>query len=166
MRAERKSVHHATRSFEIKILDQRIHAWGLPSYQSEMAAAIDLFACVDGPLAIAPQTPAHLIPSGISVCIGDPHVAAVIAPRSGLGHRMGLVLGNTVGVLDADYTGPVMISAWNRNAPGTPPIIVHPGERIAQMLFLPIVRPSFRVVEEFSRNTARGSAGFGSTGSA
>ena len=158
-------MHHATRSFEIKILDERIHAWGLPSYQSDMAAAIDLFACVDEPLAIAPQAPAHLIPSGISVCIGDPHVAAVIAPRSGLGHRMGLVLGNTVGVLDADYTGPVMISAWNRNAPGTPPIIVHPGERIAQMLFLPILRPSFRVVEEFSRNTARGSAGFGSTGS-
>jgi len=159
-------VHHATRSFEIKILDGRIHAWGIPSYQSDMAAAIDLFACVDGPLAIAPQAPAHLIPSGISVCIGDPHVAAVIAPRSGLGHRMGLVLGNTVGVLDADYTGPVMISAWNRNAPGSPPIIVHPGERIAQMLFLPILRPSFRVVEEFSRNTERGSAGFGSTGSA
>ena len=159
-------MHHATRSFEIKILDGRIHAWGIPSYQSDMAAAIDLFACVDGPLAIAPQAPAHLIPSGISVCIGDPHVAAVIAPRSGLGHRMGLVLGNTVGVLDADYTGPVMISAWNRNAPGSPPIIVHPGERIAQMLFLPILRPSFRVVEEFSRNTERGSAGFGSTGSA
>jgi dUTP pyrophosphatase len=155
---------HAPRSFEIKILDERIHAWGLPSYQSEMAAAIDLFACVDAPLAIAPQAPAHLISSGISLCIGDPHVAAVIAPRSGSGHR-GLVLGNSIGVLDADYTGPVMISVWNRNAPGTPPIIVNPGERIAQMLFLPVVRPSFRVVDEFSRNTARGSGGFGSTGS-
>ena len=154
-----------TPKVEVKILDQRIREWGLPRYQSEMAAAVDLFACLDAPLALRPASPAQLIPSGISVFIGDPRVAAVIVPRSGLGHR-GLVLGNLVGVLDADYLGPVVVSAWNRNPPGTDPIEIQPGDRIAQMLFVPIVRPIFAVVEEFSRQTTRGAGGFGSTGTA
>jgi dUTP pyrophosphatase len=153
-----------TPTLEVKILDERIREWGLPRYQSEMAAAIDLFACVDRPLVVAPQTPAQLISSGISVSIGDPHIAALIVPRSGLGHRMGLVTGNLVGVLDADYTGPAMISVWNRNAPGSDPVVINPGDRIAQMMFVPVVRPLFKVVEEFSRSTGRGAAGFGSTG--
>ncbi len=148
---------------EIKILDQRIREWGLPRYQSEMAAAVDLFACLETPLALWPASPAQLIPSGISVFIGDPQVAAIIVPRSGLGHR-GLVLGNLVGVLDADYLGPVVVSAWNRNPTGTDPIEIQPGDRIAQMVFVPIVRPAFAVVGEFSRQTMRGTGGFGSTG--
>ncbi len=149
---------------EIKVLDPRVREWGLPRYQSEMAAAVDLFACLDAPLALPPASPAQLIPSGISVFIGDPRIAAVIVPRSGLGHRTGLVLGNLVGVLDADYLGPLMVSAWNRNPAGTAPIVVRPGDRIAQMMFVPVLRPSFAVVEEFSRPTARGAGGFGSTG--
>lgn len=155
---------HATPTFEVKILDERIRAWGLPRYQSAMAAAIDLFACVDQPLALAPQSPAQLIPSGLAIHIGDPSVAGLIVPRSGTGHRTGLVMGNSVGVLDADYTGPVLISAWNRNAPGSTPVVVNPGDRIAQLVFVPVVRPVLRVVEEFSRSTARGGGGFGSTG--
>jgi dUTP pyrophosphatase len=152
-------------SVEIKILDQRLEAWGLPRYQSEMAAAIDLFACVDATLTIAPGAPAQLVSSGLAVHLADPHLAAIVVPRSGLGHKKGLVLGNLVGVIDADYTGPVMISLWNRNAAGTAPIVIEPGERIAQMLFVPVVRPTFAVVEEFSQGSARGAGGFGSTGS-
>jgi dUTP pyrophosphatase len=148
---------------EIKILDPRICDWGLPRYHSEMAAAIDLFAALDAPVDVKPQAPAQLISSGIAVFIGDPAMAALIVPRSGLGHR-GLVLGNLVGVLDADYLGPAMISVWNRNAAGSDPIRITPGDRIAQMIFVPILRPLFTVVEEFSRRTARGAGGFGSTG--
>ncbi len=149
---------------EVRILDDRLREWGLPRYQSDDAAAIDLFACVAEPLSLAPQSPAQLVPSGIAIHIGDPALAAIVVPRSGLGHRSGLVIGNLVGIIDADYLGPVMISAWNRSAPGTPPIVIDPGDRIAQMLFVPIVRPRFTVVGEFSRTTARGTGGFGSTG--
>lgn len=164
---------------EIKILDPRLEAWGLPRYHSAKAAAIDLRACLDEPVALLPGAPAVLIPSGVAVHMGDPHMMAVIAPRSGSGHR-GLVLGNLVGVIDADYTGPVMISAWNRGAPGTEPVVIEPGERIAQMVFLPILRPVFETVTEFSppggppgstpgeppgpASGARGAGGFGSTG--
>ncbi len=154
----------ATPVVEVKILDDRIRAWGLPRYQSAMAAAIDLFACVDAPLVLAPQSPAELVSSGMSVFIGDPLIAALIVPRSGLGHRSGLVIGNLVGVIDADYTGPVMISVWNRSAPGCDPIVIRPGDRIAQMLFVPVVRPQFELVSAFSRDTDRGAGGFGSTG--
>lgn len=153
-----------TPTLEIKIFDERIREWGLPRYQSEMAAAVDLFACIDRPLVLAPQSPAQLVSSGIAVSIGDPHIAALIVPRSGLGHRAGLVTGNLVGVVDADYTGPAMISLWNRNAPGSDPVVVNPGDRVAQMMFVPVVRPLFTVVEEFSRSTGRGAGGFGSTG--
>ncbi|MEO0035866.1 MAG: deoxyuridinetriphosphatase [Pseudomonadota bacterium] len=149
---------------EVRVLDQRLHHWGLPRYQSEQAAALDLRACLDNPLILHPQTPARLIPSGIAVYIGHDHVAALVLPRSGLGHKQGLVLGNAVGLIDADYTAEVMISAWNRSAPGTEPIVIAPGDRIAQLLFVPVVRPALAVVEAFSAETARGGGGFGSTG--
>ncbi len=151
-------------NIEVVILDERIHAWGLPSYQSEMAAAIDLHACVEEPLRLAPQSPARLIPAGIALHMGQSGMTALIVPRSGLGHKQGLVMGNLVGVIDADYTGPIMVSAWNRAAPGTPPVVIQPGDRIAQMMFVPLLRPAFTVVEAFAKTTARGAGGFGSTG--
>ena len=129
-----------------------------------MAAAIDLFACLDEPLRIPPQTPAVLIPAGIAIHINDAGYAALIVPRSGLGHRAGLVMGNSVGVVDADYMGPVMISAWNRNQAGSDPIVIQPGDRVAQMLFVPVARPVFQVVDGFSAPSSRGEGGFGSTG--
>jgi dUTP pyrophosphatase len=149
---------------ELKVLDERVYAWGLPRYQSEMAAAVDLFACVDVPLVVAPQSAAQFVPAGIAIHIGEPNVAAIIVPRSGLGHKKGLVLGNLVGVLDADYTGPVMISVWNRSEVGSAPIVIEPGDRIAQLMFVPVLRPAFDVVEEFSAPSPRGAGGFGSTG--
>jgi dUTP pyrophosphatase len=149
---------------ELKVLDERVRAWGLPCYQSEMAAAIDLFACVDAPLVIAPQSAAQFVPAGIAIHIGEPNVAAIIVPRSGLGHKKGLVLGNLVGVIDADYTGPVMISVWNRSEIGSAPIVIDPGDRIAQLMFVPVLRPAFEVVDEFSLVSVRGAGGFGSTG--
>ena len=157
---------------EIKVLDPRLETWGLPRYHSAKAAALDLRACLDEPVALPPGAPAVLIPSGIAVHMDDPHMMAVIAPRSGLGHKPGLVLGNLVGIIDADYTGPVMISAWNRGAPGTEPVVIEPGERIAQMVFVPVLRPVFETVTAFSASGestdptsgARGTGGFGSTG--
>lgn len=151
---------------EVKVLDSRLETWGLPRYQSDLAAGIDLFACLDAPLELAPAAPATLIPSGIALHMARGDMAALIVPRSGLGHKQGLVLGNTVGVIDADYTGPILISAWNRNPPGTPPILLEPGLRIAQMLFVPLLRPLFKVVEHFSAASDRGAGGFGSTGTA
>jgi dUTP pyrophosphatase len=153
-----------TREVEVKVLDRRLEEWGLPRYQSEMAAAIDLFACVDGPVELMPGAPAAMIPSGLAVHIGDPGIAAIVLPRSGLGHKKGLVLGNLIGLVDADYTGPVLISAWNRSGPSTQPIIILPGERIAQLMFVPVVRPKLEIVSDFTRTTKRGSGGFGSTG--
>ncbi len=149
---------------EIRVLDKRLHEWGLPRYQSEMAAAIDLFACTDGPFSLSPGAPAVLVPAGFSLFMKNPHLAAIILPRSGLGHRAGLVLGNLLGLIDADYQGPVMVSVWNRNGPGTDPVTIRPGDRLAQMVFVPVVRPDFSVVEIFSSETARGTGGFGSTG--
>ena len=155
---------NVTPRIEIKVLDPRLNAWGLPRYQSAMAAAIDLHACIDAPLTLAPGTPAVLVSSGIALHLADPHLAAIVVPRSGLGHKKGLVMGNLQGVIDADYTGPIMISVWNRCALGTPPVVIVPGERIAQMMFVPIVRPVFEVVGEFSAASKRGGGGFGSTG--
>jgi dUTP pyrophosphatase len=151
-------------AIEVKLLDDRLRGWGLPAYHSEMAAGIDLHACIDATLALWPQSPAVLIPTGIALHMGNPHMAALIVPRSGLGHKKGLVTGNLVGVIDADYTGPVMVSAWNRSASGSDPILIAPGDRIAQLLFVPILRPALEVVEDFARVTARGAGGFGSTG--
>lgn len=149
---------------EVKVLDTRLHQWGLPHYQSELAAAIDLHACVESPVRLAPADAPALISAGIAIRIGDPNLAALVLPRSGLGHKKGLVLGNLVGLIDPDYLGPIMISAWNRSAAGSEPIVINPGERIAQMMFVPIVRPALKTVAEFSAQTGRGAGGFGSTG--
>ncbi|MEO7152562.1 MAG: dUTP diphosphatase [Burkholderiaceae bacterium] len=150
---------------EIKIMDERLRRWGLPQYQSALAAAIDLMACLDAPLVLAPQQPAVLIPSGIALHMNASHLCAVILPRSGLGHKKGLVLGNGIGLIDADYTAQCFISAWNRNPAGSgQDIVIEPGDRIAQMLFLPVVRPAFRVVDAFTQDSERGERGFGSTG--
>jgi dUTP pyrophosphatase len=146
---------------EVKILDQRLHEWGLPRYQSDSAAAIDLHACLDAETTIAPSDPAQLISAGFALHMANPHMAALILPRSGMGHKRGLVLGNLVGLIDPDYTGPILVSAWNR---GTTPVTLSPGERFAQLLFVPILRPTLRPVAEFSQNSARGAGGFGSTG--
>ncbi|KMO10409.1 dUTP diphosphatase [Methylobacterium platani] len=152
----------------VRILDPRLPGWGFPRWGSALAAGLDLHACLDAPATLEPQAPAVLIPAGFALAIRDPGWCALVAPRSGLGHRDGLVLGNTVGVIDADYEGPLMISAWNRNPPGTAPLTVRPGERIAQLVFTRVVRPSLRVVEAFpamdGAAEARGAGGFGSTG--
>lgn len=154
-----------TPEIELKILDPRLHDWGLPRYQTEMAAGIDLHACIDAPLTLQPQAPAVLIPSGIAVLMNDPHLVAFLLARSGMGHKKGLVLGQAVGTIDADYADQIYISAWLRNPPGSASLTIQPGERIAQLVFLPVVRPGFRVVEAFGATTARGLGGFGSTGS-
>ena len=152
-----------TRPVEIVVLDARLREWGLPAYQSAMAAAIDLHACLDAPLELPSGATPVLIPAGFALHMNDPAMAALILPRSGAGHRRGLVLGNLVGLIDADYTGPILVSAWNRNAGGKP-IVVQPGERFAQMAFVPIVRPALTVVDAFTAASARGEGGFGSTG--
>jgi dUTP pyrophosphatase len=153
-----------TLEFELKVLDARLHEWGLPAYHSAMAAGIDLRACIDAPLAIAPQAPAIMVSSGMAILINRPDVAAFILPRSGLGARHGIILGQSVGTIDPDYAGPWLVPLINRNAPGTPPVTINPGDRIAQAVFLPILRPGFRIVKEFSTVTSRGAGGFGSTG--
>jgi dUTP pyrophosphatase len=150
--------------FELKVLDPRLHDWGLPTYATDMAAGIDLRACIDAPVAIAPQAPATMVSSGIAILIGRPDIAAFVLPRSGLGARLGLILGQSVGTIDPDYQGLWIVPLINRNAAGTEPVVINPGDRIAQAVFLPIVRPSLRLVEEFSVTTARGNGGFGSTG--
>jgi dUTP pyrophosphatase len=149
---------------ELKILDARLNDWGLPRYQTAMAAGIDLHACIDAPVVLEPQAPAVLIPSGIALLMNDPHLVAFLLARSGLGHKQGLVLGQAVGTIDADYANQIFISAWLRNPSGSAPFTINPGDRIAQLVFLPIVRPEFTVVDSFSSETDRGLGGFGSTG--
>jgi len=151
-------------TMEIKILDPRLRAWGLPRTQSDMAAALDLLACLDGPAVLEPGAAPLLVSAGFAIHIADPGIAALVLPRSGLGHRLGLVLGNLVGLIDPDYTGPILVSAWNRSPPGSEAIVLQPGERFAQMLFVPILRPALSIVDDFSVETARGPGGFGSTG--
>ncbi len=158
------SPYAPTPRVELRILDPRLHEWGLPRYQTAMSAGIDLHACIDAPLTLEPQAPAVLVPSGIAVLMNDPHLVAFLLARSGLGHRHGLVLGQAVGTIDADYTNQIFISAWLRTPPGSAPFTINPGDRIAQLVFLPIARPDFAVVETFSTETERGTAGFGSTG--
>jgi dUTP pyrophosphatase len=148
---------------ELNILDPRLSGWGFPSWGSSLAAGLDLHACIDRPLFLPPQMPAVLISAGIAFRIGDPEWCALVLPRSGLGHEKGLVLGNTVGVIDADYQGPCLISAWNRN-PGGEAIQVRPGDRIAQLVFTRIARPQFAIVSAFSAGGDRREGGFGSTG--
>lgn len=149
---------------QIRVLDPRVFDWGLPRYQTEGAAAVDLFACVDDVLQVKAQEPAVLVKSGIAISFGDFSLAGLVLPRSGLGHKKGLVLGNTIGLIDPDYAGEILISLWNRNASGTEPIEICAGERIGQLVFVPVIRPEFDLVESFSVQTARGADGFGSTG--
>ena len=132
-----------TPTIEIKLLDPRLEDWGLPSYQTAHAAAIDLHACLDEALTLSPGAPPVLISAGFAVHIAAPHIAALVLPRSGMGHKRGLVLGNLVGLIDPDYTGPIMVSAWNR---GGEPVSLTPGERCAQMMFVPVWRPVLRAV--------------------
>jgi dUTP pyrophosphatase len=147
-------------SIQLKILDPRIgKEFPLPRYETGDAAGLDLRACIEGALTIQPGE-TQLIPTGISIYIANPNMAAVILPRSGLGHKHGLVLGNLVGLIDADYQGPLMVSCWNR---GNAAYTMQPGDRIAQLVFLPIVRAEFNVVNEFAV-TERGAGGFGSSG--
>lgn len=149
-----------SKQIQVKILDERIgKEFPLPRYETSDAAGLDLRACLTEQLIIEPGT-THLIPTGISIYIGDPNMAAVILPRSGLGHKHGIVLGNLVGLIDADYQGPLMVSCWNR---GDKAYTVTPGDRMAQLVFLPIVRAEFNVVNEFE-STGRGSGGFGHSG--
>lgn len=152
-----------THSIEIKVLDERLLQWGLPDYQSELAAGIDLIACLDAPLQVEPQAAATLVPTGLAMHMDAGGLCALILPRSGLGHKRGLVLGNGTGVIDADYMAQIFVSVWNRN-PGGDALVIEPGDRIAQMLFVPIVRTQFTVVDEFSSRSRRGLGGFGSTG--
>ena len=131
----------------------------MPTYATDGAAGLDMRACVDEPLEVNPGD-THLIPTGIAIHIGDPGLAAVLLPRSGLGHKHGIVLGNLVGLIDSDYQGQVFVSCWNR---GDEAFTVNPGERIAQMVFVPVVRTQFEVVESFNASS-RGEGGFGHSG--
>ena len=128
--------------FELKVLDPRLHEWGLPDYHSALAAGIDLRACIDAPLALEPQAPATMVSSGVAILINRPDIVAFVLPRSGLGARPGIVLGQSVGTIDPDYAGPWIMPLINRNAAGTPPVVINPGDRIAQAVFLPILRPT------------------------
>jgi dUTP pyrophosphatase len=150
--------------FELKVLDPRVQEWGLPTFHSQMAAGIDLRACIEAPLVIESQAPAAMVSTGVAILINRPDIVALVLARSGLGARQGIVLGQAVGTIDPDYAGPWIVPLVNRNAPGSPPVVIHPGDRIAQAVFLPLIRPRFRLVEEFSVETARGAGGFGSTG--
>ena len=149
-----------SREIELKVLDPRLgRDFPLPDYATAHAAGMDLRALCEAPLELAPGQ-AQLVPTGLAIHIGDPGLCAVILPRSGLGHKHGLVLGNLVGLIDADYQGPLMVSLWNR---GQNPQQVQPGDRIAQLVFMPVQRASFRLVDEFEAS-ARGTGGFGHTG--
>ena len=143
---------------DLKILDARL-ADQLPAYATPGSAGLDLRACLDAPLLLAPGQTA-LIPTGLSLHLGDAGLAAMILPRSGLGHKHGIVLGNLVGLIDSDYQGPLMVSCWNRSDRA---FVLQPMERIAQLVIVPVVQADFRVVETFEAS-ARGEGGFGSTG--
>jgi len=145
---------------QLKILDARIgKELPLPAYATDGSAGLDLRAVLDAPVELQPGA-STLLKTGLAIYIADPHLAAVILPRSGLGHKHGIVLGNLVGLIDSDYQGELMMSCWNR---GQTAFTVNPGERIAQMIFVPIVRTEFEIVEQFHA-TSRGGGGFGSTG--
>jgi dUTP pyrophosphatase len=144
---------------DLKLLDERIREY-LPAYATPGSAGLDLRACIREPLTLA-SNETQLISAGISIHIGDPSLAAVVLPRSGLGHRNGIVLGNLVGLIDSDYQGPLMVSCWNR---GREPFTIQPLDRIAQLVILPVVQARFRVVDEFG-TSSRGTGGFGSSGS-
>ena len=145
---------------QLKILDRRLgNEFPLPHYATEGSAGMDMRACVDAPLEIAPGE-THLIPTGLAIHVEDTGLAAVLLPRSGLGHKHGIVLGNLVGLIDSDYQGQVFVSCWNR---GDETFTISPGERIAQMVIVPVIRADFEVVDEFEESD-RGAGGFGHTG--
>ncbi|WP_018144677.1 dUTP diphosphatase [Thioalkalivibrio sp. AKL6] len=145
---------------DLKILDPRMGAdFPLPAPATDGSAGVDLRAMIGAPLTLEPGT-AELIPTGLSIHIEDPGYAGMILPRSGLGHKHGLVLGNLVGLIDADYQGPLMVSCWNRGASA---YTLEIGERLAQLVIVPVIQPKFRVVEDFEETT-RGAGGFGSSG--
>jgi dUTP pyrophosphatase len=149
-----------TQTLEVRVLDPRFGAlWPLPDYATAGSAALDLRAAIDAPLVLAPGD-AALVPSGLAIHIADPGLCALVLPRSGLGHKHGIVLGNGTGLIDADYQGPLLISVWNR---GQADFTIEPGDRIAQLLLVPIVRAALQVVDTFE-HSARGSGGFGHTG--
>ena len=143
---------------DVKILDERLRD-RLPEYATPGAAGLDLRACVEAPLILEPGT-THLVRTGIAIHIGDPGYAAMILPRSGLGHKNGIVLGNLVGLIDSDYQGELMVSTWNR---GSTPFTLNPLERLAQLVIVPVVQARFNLVADFSASE-RGAGGFGSTG--
>jgi deoxyuridine 5'-triphosphate nucleotidohydrolase len=145
---------------KLKILDPRLgRDYSLPEYATRGSAGLDLRACIEQPLELAPGE-AELLPTGLAIHIDDPGLAAVLLPRSGLGHKHGIVLGNLVGLIDSDYQGQVFVSAWNR---GKTTFTIHPGERIAQMVIVPVVRARFEVVADFTASE-RGAGGFGHSG--
>jgi dUTP pyrophosphatase len=146
------------KTIDVKILDPRMNDQ-LPTYGTPGSAGLDLRACIDAPLTLEPgQT--VLVPTGLAIHIGDPGYAAMILPRSGLGHKSGIVLGNLVGLIDSDYQGQLMVSTWNRSASA---FTLHPMDRLAQLVIVPVMQVGFNVVEEFE-SSARGAGGFGSTG--
>ena len=147
-------------TIEVKVLDPRM-AGQLPAYATSGSAGLDLRACLDAPLVLEPGR-AELVSTGLAIHIADPGLAAMILPRSGLGHKHGIVLGNLVGLIDSDYQGPLMVSCWNR---GSMPFTLAPFERIAQLVVVPVVQADFRVVDTFHASE-RGEGGFGSTGKA
>jgi len=150
----------AKRALQVRILDPRVgRDFPLPHYATPGSAGLDLRACLDAPLELAPGE-TKLIPTGIAIHLDDPALAAVLLPRSGLGHKHGIVLGNLVGLIDSDYQGQVMVSCWNR---GQAAFTIAPGERIAQMVVVPVVQVAFEIVEEFDESH-RGDGGFGSSG--
>lgn len=148
------------KALQVKILDPKIGTeFPLPAYSTEGSAGMDLRACLDEAVQLAPGE-TQLIPTGLSIYIADPGYAATLLPRSGLGHKHGIVLGNLVGLIDSDYQGPLMVSLWNR---GNDHFTVNPGDRIAQMVIIPVQQVEFDIVEEF-QTTERGAGGFGSSG--
>ena len=150
------------RALQVRILDPRVGSeFPLPAYATGGSAGLDLRACIDAPLLLAPGDTA-LLNTGLAIHLDDPTLAAVILPRSGLGHKHGIVLGNLVGLIDSDYQGPLMVSCWNRSATA---FTVQPGERIAQLVVVPVVQVELQVVEAFS-GSERGSGGFGHSGRA
>jgi dUTP pyrophosphatase len=146
------------KTIDVKVLDPRLHGQ-LPHYATSGSAGLDLRACIDVPRTLKPGE-AELIPAGIAIHLADPGLAAVILPRSGLGHKHGIVLGNLVGLIDSDYQGQIFVSTWNR---GNAAFTINPLERLAQLVVIPVVQVAFNVVDEFT-SSARGAGGFGSTG--
>lgn len=145
---------------QVKVLDERLgREFELPARATDGSAGVDLRAMVEAPMALAPGD-CELLPTGLSIYIADPNLAGMILPRSGLGHKKGIVLGNLVGLIDSDYQGPLMVSCWNR---GDNTFTINPGDRIAQFILVPVVAPQFEIVDDFD-TTERGIGGFGSTG--